>query len=685
MTAVIQRPLKGSRISSFYPVKTLPPISALDSAFQLQEYISLLIRLDVHDVEKIVSIPGKDQNEPADGSTAKGDEKETDKDAAGGVNVDPACWVYEHLRRVAQDLSHPLITMLQQECTRTSCPEMKAGEWLYLCVAHGNEGAMEQCCAIDYILHTLDSATALLNSPRAFPSRYVACSQTSVTDPPPTIISCSRLSVPATSHRHFTSLCRRLGRIFAHAYFHHREVFEQAEAESSLYARFLALVKYFDLVPLEFLVIPPRMEGGRIPEPVEPPRLMGASLEPRKALSASSDNSNGGNGNGSASWPDSQDGNGNDGAPRTDREKSPPGPAGQARNPSPRKFGRPRTDTMVYSEAYSVAEELAKSDMSDVDMDREVANERAAAVAGAYSDTSARKLYFINDPAPSAPVEQEATQAAPPDVASAQTPGEGKTDEKEKEAEAQPAQEPPAEAATSEPSTESAENAESAPAPPATSETPSQEPAETPVEIPTPAAATEEVPPTTAAEPSEEKEQEKVEPPTETSETKEGSEPERSEPAQPPTDEPNPAPAETTEESHAGEDKATHESVDEEETAPAAPEEPAPAPAGSEAEPPSAEEPNKAEAPEAETKAEPKETSESSETADVTSDAAVAPATEGEPTPAPAPASTADAEATPEESKEEAQAEKEEPKPESAAAEPEAAAKEPVAHSAESS
>lgn len=82
--------------------------------------------------------------------------------------------------------------MLQQECTRSSCPQMKAGEWLYLCVAHGNDGAMEvriqpiqrtplysdapdikQCCAIDYILHTVDSATALLNSPRAFPSRYI--------------------------------------------------------------------------------------------------------------------------------------------------------------------------------------------------------------------------------------------------------------------------------------------------------------------------------------------------------------------------------------------------------------------------------------------------------------------------------------------------------------------------------
>ena len=48
-------------------------------------------------------------------------------------------------RRLAQDVSYPLITTLQQECTRASCPETKAGELLYLCVAHGNNGAMEVC------------------------------------------------------------------------------------------------------------------------------------------------------------------------------------------------------------------------------------------------------------------------------------------------------------------------------------------------------------------------------------------------------------------------------------------------------------------------------------------------------------------------------------------------------------
>jgi hypothetical protein len=167
---VVHRPQRGSRISTFYPVKELPPLSALDSAFQLQEYISLLIRLDVHDVETITSLPGtgKEVKEPEaklDGDDSEGNEesREGDKDDREPI-VDEACWIYEQLRyvllcifyaktniqnsyvvarRLAQDLGHPLITTLQQECSRTTCPEMKAGEWLYLCVAHGNEGTME--------------------------------------------------------------------------------------------------------------------------------------------------------------------------------------------------------------------------------------------------------------------------------------------------------------------------------------------------------------------------------------------------------------------------------------------------------------------------------------------------------------------------------------------------------------
>ncbi|KAI0826434.1 Mob1/phocein [Irpex lacteus] len=371
--AVIQRPLKGSRISSFYPVKSLPPLSALDSAFQLQEYISLLIRTDVHDVEAIVSLPGKLQGTEREGSD---EEKDAEKDGKGEVTPDESCWVYEQLRRLAQDLTHPLITTLQHECTRQTCPEMKAGEWLYLCVAHGNEGAMEQCCAIDYILHTLDSATALLNSPRAFPSR---------------------LSIPPTSTRHFSSLARRLGRIFAHAYYHHREAFEQAEAESSLYARFLALTSKFNLVPSEFLVIPPRLasldddtthdrdehpSASEHPQQQQDPRQWLSMSDSSSVINLSTTGSN---------------------SPTPDL----------ARSASPRKVGRSRTDTMVYSEAAGLAEELARSESRDFtteDLDRAIAAERMlSAVPQGLQDDSLESMA-------SGPAAQEQEHAAEPET-----------------------------------------------------------------------------------------------------------------------------------------------------------------------------------------------------------------------------------------------------------------------------
>lgn len=211
---------RGATLEQVYAPRATIPINHIDSAFQSQEYIAHLILQDPHDVQRIVALP----------KTSPDDDK---------PSVDQGSWLFEQLRRLAQDLTYPLITNLQLECTRDTCPEMKAGEWLYLCVAHGNNvGGHVQCCAIDYIVHTLDSATALLNSTRVFPSR---------------------LSVPPSSYRHFSSLARRLSRIFAHAFYHHRELFSQAEAESSLYARFLALSQQNSLVPPELLVIP--LEG----------------------------------------------------------------------------------------------------------------------------------------------------------------------------------------------------------------------------------------------------------------------------------------------------------------------------------------------------------------------------------------------------------------------------------------
>ncbi|KAJ3850783.1 Mob1/phocein [Lentinula lateritia] len=319
ISSPIMRPMRGSRIDVFYGTASepqLPSLSSLDSAFQLQEYISLVIRKDVHDVDRIISIPSIPGKED-------------------GKGVDENCWIYEQLRRLAQDLTHPLITALQVECTRQTCPEMKAGEWLYLCVAHGNDGIMmEQCCAIDYILHTIDSATALLNSPRAFPSR---------------------LSIPVPSVRHFSSLARRLGRVFAHAYFHHRDLFEQAEAESSLYRRFEEMVGRWGLVPREFLVIPSLGKENDLSKLDDDSRKReGPRLE---AAAVNFDDQPG--------FEDDEDGHFNDkvrpvGILLDNRDfsrskSSSPG------NTSGKKFGRNRTGTMVFSEASALVDELSKS------------------------------------------------------------------------------------------------------------------------------------------------------------------------------------------------------------------------------------------------------------------------------------------------------------------------------------
>ena len=88
------RPLRGSRLSSFYPQAPAegPSLTDLDSAFQLQEYIALLIRRNPHDVETIVSYPGPVK------SWGKTDDN-VDKDGKEVV-VDQNCWIYEQLRYI---------------------------------------------------------------------------------------------------------------------------------------------------------------------------------------------------------------------------------------------------------------------------------------------------------------------------------------------------------------------------------------------------------------------------------------------------------------------------------------------------------------------------------------------------------------------------------------------------------
>lgn len=171
---------------------------------------------------------------------------------------DEKLWLYEHMRLLCLQLNE-FVSLLQNKCIPTQkdinrasdeiaeknldetdqsnqngnpCQEMKAGEWAYLCASHSSP---QSCSAIDYIVHTLDAAIAVLNSAKLFPSR---------------------ISVSESSTKHFQSISRRLYRIFAHTWYHHRILFDEFEKKTRLYERMLKLSKKYDLVPDELIVIP---------------------------------------------------------------------------------------------------------------------------------------------------------------------------------------------------------------------------------------------------------------------------------------------------------------------------------------------------------------------------------------------------------------------------------------------
>lgn len=145
---------------------------------------------------------------------------------------DEGVWKYEHLRQFCMELNG-LAVRLQGECQPASCTQMTATEqWIFLCAAHKTP---KECPAIDYTRHTLDGAACLLNSNKYFPSR---------------------VSIKESSVAKLGSVCRRVYRIFSHAYFHHRQIFDQFEAASSLCKRFTVFVTKYGLMSRDNLIVP---------------------------------------------------------------------------------------------------------------------------------------------------------------------------------------------------------------------------------------------------------------------------------------------------------------------------------------------------------------------------------------------------------------------------------------------
>jgi len=105
-------------------------------------------------------------------------------------------------------------------------------EWLYLCASHK---APQECSAIDYMIHSLDHATALIHNNKNFNSR---------------------VSIPAASTKHLLSIVRRLYRLFTHTFFHHQDIFAEFEAEMHLCARFTEFAKRFKMMSNDLFIIP---------------------------------------------------------------------------------------------------------------------------------------------------------------------------------------------------------------------------------------------------------------------------------------------------------------------------------------------------------------------------------------------------------------------------------------------
>ncbi|KAM5266821.1 MOB-like protein phocein isoform 2-T2 [Hipposideros larvatus] len=178
-TAVLRRNRPGTKAQDFYnwPDESF---DEMDSTLAVQQYIQQNIRADCSNIDKIL--------EPPEGQ-------------------DEGVWKYEHLRQFCLELNG-LAVKLQSECHPDTCTQMTATEqWIFLCAAHKTP---KECPAIDYTRHTLDGAACLLNSNKYFPSR---------------------VSIKESSVAKLGSVCRRIYRIFSHAYFHHRQIFDEYEAD----------------------------------------------------------------------------------------------------------------------------------------------------------------------------------------------------------------------------------------------------------------------------------------------------------------------------------------------------------------------------------------------------------------------------------------------------------------------
>ncbi|TFB03721.1 MOB kinase activator-like 4 [Trichoderma ghanense] len=246
----------GTKAADMAAGPPLVPLSELDSPFQLQEHLAAL---HYH-------------------STASGTQPLT-RDSALQLaqpphGIDRTLWLYELCRFLISQCNSLIVGFLfdTPPCSASTCPEMRASEWQFLCAVHE---APKSCCAIDYCCHTLDWAANVVSDQKIFPSRFVVVSD---------------IHSKNTGVKNLVNVFRRLHRIFAHAWFQHRSVFWSVEGQTGLYVFFKTVCDLYDLLPAENYKLPPEAEGLEAPPDFEavanrapPPQI----LRPSTAAAAS--------------------------------------------------------------------------------------------------------------------------------------------------------------------------------------------------------------------------------------------------------------------------------------------------------------------------------------------------------------------------------------------------------------
>ncbi|KAI9776904.1 MAG: hypothetical protein M1835_005380 [Candelina submexicana] len=227
-----RRTRPGTKAEDISTGPPLVPLSELDTAFQLQEHLQALYNSVIRPADQSHTVPITRESAVNLASPPE--------------NTDRALWLYELCRFLTNKMNNFIIAFFAEDppCSSQTCPEMRASEWQYLCAVHDPP---KSCCAIDYCCHTLDWASNTLTSTKHFPSRLTLGSE---------ISGGSQQGV-----RQLTNIFRRLYRIFAHAWFQHRHVFWQVEAQDGLYVFFKTVCDLYNLIPEDSYTVPPEAEG----------------------------------------------------------------------------------------------------------------------------------------------------------------------------------------------------------------------------------------------------------------------------------------------------------------------------------------------------------------------------------------------------------------------------------------